>query len=57
MFLKTLMVILTIFLSADYVLTSDWRWANDTPEFTMDKEAHFVVQVPTSSSDTKIILK
>ena len=21
---------------------SEWRWANDTSEFTMDKEAHFV---------------
>ena len=20
----------------------EWRWANDTAEFTMDKEAHFV---------------
>ena len=24
------------------LLYSEWRWADDTAEFTMDKEAHFV---------------
>lgn len=24
------------------VRAAEWRWADDTPEFTMDKQAHFV---------------
>ena len=24
------------------LLSAEWRWADDTAEFTMDKEAHFV---------------
>tara|TARA_B100001250_G_scaffold358450_1_gene334770 strand:+ start:1457 stop:1849 length:393 start_codon:yes stop_codon:yes gene_type:complete len=24
------------------ILSAEWRWADDTAEFTMDKEAHFV---------------
>ena len=24
------------------LLYSEWRWADDTAKFTMDKEAHFV---------------
>ena len=39
MFLQTLMVII---LTAELGCAADWRWANDTSEFTMDKEAHFV---------------
>ena len=39
MFLRTLMIII---LTAELAVSADWRWANDTSEFTMDKEAHFV---------------
>ncbi len=39
MFLQTLMVII---LTTNIGWGVDWRWADDTAEFTMDKEAHFV---------------
>ena len=39
MFLQTLIV---IFIAAEICCGLDWRWADDTSEFTMDKEAHFV---------------
>ena len=39
---KTIMVLVMV-LSIGYPQNiGTWRWANDTPEFTMDKEAHFV---------------
>ena len=38
MLLITLMV-LSIGYSQEF---GEWRWADDTAEFTMDKEAHFV---------------
>ena len=31
-----------IILTAEFAVSADWRWADDTAEFTMDKEAHFV---------------
>ena len=36
MFTKTI-----IFVVICSLIYSEWRWANDTIEFTMDKEAHF----------------
>ena len=33
---------LTIVVLMVSMLYSEWRWADDTAEFTMDKEAHFV---------------
>ena len=35
----TKLLIVSIMVSIIY---SDWRWANDTSEFSMDKESHFV---------------
>ena len=41
--LQTIMVTTLIMLSIGYSQTfGQWRWADDTSEFTMDKEAHFV---------------
>ena len=37
MLIKIIMVLLMISL-----VHTEWRWANDTSEFTMDKEAHLV---------------
>ena len=37
MLTKTIMVLLMC-----SMVYSEWRWADDTIEFTMDKEAHFV---------------
>ena len=43
MVIQTLMVSTLILLSIGYSQTfGQWRWADDTSEFTMDKEAHFV---------------
>ena len=42
MILQITMVLLLL-TSIGYTQTlGEWRWANDTSEFTMDKEAHFV---------------
>ena len=36
-------MVLLLLTSIGYTQTlGEWRWANDTSEFTMDKEAHFV---------------
>ena len=35
----TIMLIVSLMVTLVY---SEWRWADDTAEFTMDKEAHFV---------------
>ena len=35
----TKLLIVSIMVS---IIFSEWRWADDTSEFTMDKEAHFV---------------
>ena len=37
MLIKVLMVLLMI-----SMVHTEWRWVDDTPEFTMDKQAHFV---------------
>ena len=37
MLIKIIMVLLMVSLAH-----TEWRWANDTSEFTMDKEAHLV---------------
>ena len=38
--------------------SAEWRWADDTAEFTMDKEAHFVGSAGAYFfSDTKTIPK
>jgi hypothetical protein len=39
MFYLILLVTLSIIFSQEF---GKWRWADDTSEFTMDKEAHFV---------------
>mgnify|MGYP006170542943 CR=1 FL=1 len=36
------MTIIFILLCFTFLIGGDWRWADDTYEFTMDKEAHFV---------------
>ena len=42
MILQKIMVLLLL-TSIGYTQTlGEWRWANDTSEFTMDKQAHFV---------------
>ena len=38
MLTKILMVLLTL----TSITSAEWRWADDTREFTMDKQAHFV---------------
>ena len=41
--IQTIMVTTLIMLSIGYTQSlGEWRWANDTSEFTMDKQAHFV---------------
>ena len=36
-------MVLLLLTSIGYTQTlGEWRWANDTSEFTMDKQAHFV---------------
>ena len=43
MVIQTIIVTTLIMLSISYTQTfGQWRWANDTTEFTMDKQAHFV---------------
>ena len=37
MLIKVLMVLLMVSMAH-----TEWRWANDTSEFTMDKQSHFV---------------
>jgi len=37
MLIKVLMVLLMV-----SMVHTEWRWADDTSEFTMDKQAHFV---------------
>tara|TARA_Y100000592_G_scaffold98041_1_gene170135 strand:- start:780 stop:1022 length:243 start_codon:yes stop_codon:yes gene_type:complete len=40
---KSLLLILILFTTLDAEPKfGEWRWADDTAEFTMDKEAHFV---------------
>ena len=41
--IQTIVVTTLIMLSIGYTQSlGEWRWANDTSEFTMDKQAHFV---------------
>ena len=37
-----LRLILMVILMVTMLYPSDWRWADDTAEFEMDKQAHFV---------------
>ena len=34
--------LIVVMLMVTTIYSSDWRWADDTAEFTMDKQAHFV---------------